>query len=280
MTTVSDSNTDNHDTNTALNTQLNDEAGEKIGQRVVGYFSWLLLMFAIMVLIFGCYVAYNAIISRPTANVMITNTDLTQAHKFDIQKRLDNVVQGNFFTADLYHIKDNLVDMDWVDAVKVSRQWPNGINVTVVPRHAIARFGSERFISHDGYVFSMPDTQNISLERLPILYGPQHKTADIMRQYHQVNTWFKASNIHLTELSLTERMTWFLKFDTGLRVIVDREDTQAKLYRLSQSLEANLKPVKTRIESIDLRYRNGMSILWKNQRKPQHLKWLLAKKTQ
>ena len=59
-------------------------------------------------------------------------------------------------------------------------------------------------------------------------------------------------------------MTWFMQFDSGLRVIVDQDQTMSKLQRLSYLAHSDLKPVWPRISAIDLRYRNGLAIQWKN----------------
>ena len=55
-------------------------------------------------------------------------------------------------------------------------------------------------------------------------------------------------------------MTWFMQFDSGLRVIVDQDQTMSKLQRLSYLAQSDLKPVWAKVSAIDLRYRNGLAI--------------------
>lgn len=244
-------------------------------QERFGYvLSWLFFLLAAAVFLFGCYAAYQGIVTRPQANVMLVNSNLSSQRQQDVKNQLNNAVQGNFFTADLHHVKAQVADLDWVKSVKVSRQWPNGIAVDILPRHAVARFGSERLMSGDGKVFSGEDLRSAAYQSLPLLYGPKDKSAQMMRQYYQINQWFANTGLKLSELSLTEQMTWFLKFDNGLRVIVDKENSQAKLFRLSQLLTHQLAPVSKNIEAVDLRYRNGMAISWQNGQ-PINLKALL-----
>ena len=57
-------------------------------------------------------------------------------------------------------------------------------------------------------------------------------------------------------------MTWLIRFDNGLRVIVDNEGTAQKLLNLSQLLGNQLSARRDNIQSIDLRYKNGFTIAW------------------
>ena len=149
----------------------------------------------------------------------------------------------------------------------VSRAWPNAIRVRVMPRHAIARWGTERLLSDSGDVFSEVTPKNN--QNLPLLHGPISQSKMMMRRYNEINQLFQPVNLRLKELYLTERMTWFMQFDSGLRVIVDQDQTMSKLQRLSYLAQSDLKPVWAKVSAIDLRYRNGLAIQWKNAAAPK-----------
>lgn len=91
----------------------------------------------------------------------------------------------------------------------------------------------------------------------------------MMRRYNEINELFLPTHLRLKELYLTERMTWFMQFDNGLRVIVDKDQTMSKLQRLSHLARTDLNPVWSKISAIDLRYRNGLAIQWKNSTAPR-----------
>ena len=57
-------------------------------------------------------------------------------------------------------------------------------------------------------------------------------------------------------------MTWLIRFDNGLRVIVDNENTAQKLLNLSQLLGNQLSGRRDEMQSVDLRYKNGFTIAW------------------
>lgn len=80
--------------------------------------------------------------------------------------------------------------------------------------------GSGRLLSDQADVFS--EARPIDRRELPLLHGPMSQSHAMMQQYYQINQWFAPLGLKLRELHLTDRMTWFMTFDSGLRVIVDQ----------------------------------------------------------
>lgn len=229
-----------------------------------GYaFSWVFLLFAIIILLAGCYFTFKGLSAKKAVNIELDIHKFSPSRQQEIADKIRPTIHGNFFTIDIANIEQQVSELNWVKSVKVERKWPNSIAISLLPRQAIAKYGSERMLSGDGIVFK-GDGLVKKNETLPQLYGPVDKTIIMMEQYHQLNKWFKNSHIKITELSLSDQMTWFLKFDNGLRVIVDKEKSQKKLFHLSVVLEKQLKPFMKRINYIDLRYKNGMAVSWQN----------------
>ena len=195
-------------------------------------------------------------------NVVGTRSD---AENSQVMQHVTPAVTANYFTSDLEQIRDQALELSWVDRVVVSRAWPNSIRVRVMPRHPIARWGTGRLLSDSGDIFAEVIPQNN--QKLPLLHGPTSQSKMMMRRYNEINQLFLPVNVRLKELYLTERMTWFMQFDS-LRIIVDQDQTMSKLQRLSHLAQSDLKPVWSKISSIDLRYRNGLAIQWKNSTPP------------
>ncbi len=226
---------------------------------------WLLLMIALMVLAVGVYGLYTVMTDAHVAELNVVGTR-SDAENSQVMKHVTPAVTANYFTADLEQIRDQALELSWVDRVVVSRAWPNSIRVRVMPRHPIARWGTGRLLSDSGDIFAQVIPQNN--QKLPLLHGPTSQSKMMMRRYNEINQLFLPVNARLKELYLTERMTWFMQFDSGLRVIVDQDQTMSKLQRLSHLAQSDLKPVWSKISSIDLRYRNGLAIQWKNSAPP------------
>lgn len=233
--------------------------------KLTNFGGWLLMLVAIVVLAVGVYGLYTVMTDAHIAELNVVGTR-SDAEKLQVMQHVAPTVTTNYFTSDLEKIRDQALELSWVDRVVVSRAWPNSIRVRVMPRHAIARWGTGRLLSDSGDIFAEVTPQNN--QKLPLLHGPATQSKMMMRRYNEINQLFLPVNIHLKELYLTERMTWFMQFDSGLRVIVDQEQTMSKLQRLSHLAQNDLKPVWGKISSVDLRYRNGLAIQWKNSAPP------------
>ena len=227
---------------------------------------WLLLVVAFCALFAGIYAAYKVITDAKVATLEVVGAT-SDVEKQQMTQHLAPVIKDNYFTSDLEQIRDRSLDISWVDRVVVSRAWPNGIRVRIMPRHAIARWGTGRLLSDAGDVYTEAVAKNYS--NLPLLHGPLSQSKVMMRRYNEINQLFHPVNLRLKELYLTERMTWFMQFDSGLRVIVDQDQTMSKLQRLSHLAQTDLKPAWSNISAIDLRYRNGLAIQWRNSISPK-----------
>ncbi len=235
-------------------------------EKLINAGGWLLLIVACCVLLAGIYGLYKVITDAKVAtlNVVGVNSDV---EKEQISQHLATVVKDNYFTSDLEKIRDQTLEISWVDRVVVSRAWPNGIRVRVMPRHAIARWGTGRLLSDEGDVYSEAVAKNHT--NLPLLHGPLDQSKVMMRRYNEINQLFHPVQLRLKELYLTDRRTWFMQFDSGLRIIVDQDQTMSKLQRLSHLAQTDLKPVLLKVSAIDLRYRNGLALQWKSSATPK-----------
>lgn len=230
------------------------------------YGSWGLIGLALLLCGAGGWALLHTLRYAPVATIRLAG-ELSPLERTVLQTKLQPLVQKGYFSADLGVIRDGALSVPWVDRVVVTRHWPNGILVRVMPRHAIARWGSGRMLSDDGHIFVEARYQE--RRELPLLHGPVSQSVALMEQYRQINQWFAPMDMRLQELYLTDRMTWFMRFNTGLRVIVDQEQTNAKLLRLSQLGLHELHAVWPRMAAVDLRYRNGMSVQWQPGKQPQ-----------
>lgn len=243
----------------AATTSIHDKP-PSIGDRLLSWGSWLLLIFAILVFVFGSYALYQRFMHAEIDHVDVVGVS-APAQQALIQHIKADTASG-YFTTDLEQIRDHALGLSWVDRVVVSRAWPNAIVLRVTPRHAVARWGTGRYLSDDGVVFK--PVQRFDHQNLPLLHGPHSQSRMMMTKYRDINQMFRPMDMRLKELYLTERMTWFMQFDNGIRLIVDQDQTMGKLQRLSEIAKTDLGLVWDNIAGIDLRYRNGLAVQWKN----------------
>ena len=210
-------------------------------------------------------VAYQVYQSQP-AQIIVDREGLSSAEYQALSEAVSDQQVTSFFTAPLPQLQNKVMQQDWISQANIERQWERGIVVTVLPRQAIARFGSDYLIDVEGTVFKPVNDAKLDVSHLIMLQGDNTQSHLIMQQMHQVNQWFAPLDLTVEDLILTPRMTWVIRFNNGLRIIVDNELTSQKLMNASQLLQNQLDDKRSEIASLDLRYKNGLVIAWKNER--------------
>ncbi|WP_296203582.1 cell division protein FtsQ/DivIB [Psychrobacter sp. UBA3962] len=222
---------------------------------------WITLTVVLFVAIF--FVVSNRIYNSQPAKVVVNTKNLDAAQYETLNKVMEKKEAGSFFTAILPELKDSAMQQDWISQVDIERKWGEGIVITALPREAIARFGSEHLIDSQSKVYKPVSESELLQPGLIMLQGDADQSTLIMQQMQQVNQWFAPLEMQVEDLVLTPRMTWAIKFNNGMRIIVDNEHTSQKLMNLSQLLQNQLADKKENIAAADLRYKNGFVIDWK-----------------
>lgn len=220
----------------------------------------LLMLGVVLLLLILAALAINVFNKLPNAAISLQHKGLNTQQTLQLQQLLGEKADTNLLKADLQSYLAKLETVDWVGQVDVRRDWQQGIVVNVVPRQAVAKFGSERLVDANGMVFKPADSNDLNNTSLMQLQGDSQNAIVMMQQIKQVSDWFMPLGIKIDEVIVTPRMAWLFRFDNGLRVLVDNDNTSEKLYRLSIMLQNQLKPQLKTLQTVDLRYKNGMAI--------------------
>lgn len=223
----------------------------------------LIKMLAVMALFLVAWLITHSIAKLPPANIVINAEGLSKPQQAQLQQTLGVRADNNLLQADLAVYQQKAQALTWVAHTDIRRDWQKGIVVTATPRQAVAKFGSEKLVDVTGQVFAPLDSSELTSQHWKQLQGESQNAPIIMQQTEQVTQWFAPLGLKIEEVILTPRMTWLFRFDNGLRVLVDKDNTSEKLYQLSILLGHQLKPKLPDIQTIDLRYKNGMTLTWK-----------------
>lgn len=224
----------------------------------------LVLMLAAGFFAAGMLHMLNVLKVRTVISSVQIEGGLRHAESQVIAGRVAAAAKGNYFSIDLAAIQAAAESAPWVDEVRVSRRWPDGVRIQVREKQAVALWGAGGLISSRGDLF-VPSTA-VNTTDLPILFGPGDKGTYVMEQYRAMNSILRGLGMHIVELQLTDRMSWFLRMDNGIHLVVDQADTIDKLQRFAYLYERQLKPDADNIATIDLRYRNGVAVGWRVQK--------------
>ena len=231
------------------------------GSRWLSAGLWLASGLALLVVVSGVNVlAKNWALETPIRRVQIAG-DLVQTQRGELQSALERTVRGNFFTANLDELQVLAQRYPWVAQVRVSRQWPDQVRVTLTEKQALAHWGNDGLVSRVGEVFR--PQRVIGLTQLPHLDGPRAQARFVLQQYQAMDRVLSRVGLHIESVQLTDRMSWLVMLEGGIEVLVDAQDTLAKLERFTVLYDRQLAADIGSIARIDLRYRNGVAIGWR-----------------
>jgi len=242
---------------------MSDKAGRpKSKLQIPATVKYLFMVLVLGLLVLILMMGGKALRDAPPANIYVSNQGLSVAQYRSLQDVMEQQQVSSFFTSDLQALRDITMGLAWVDQVSISRDWQRGIVVNALPKQAVANFGTERLVDAKGAVFVPADSRDLTQEQFATLQGEMSQAPVIMQQMQQVNDWFAPLGMQVEDIILSPRMTWLIRFDNGLRVIVDNENTAQKLLNLSQLLGNQLSTRRDEMQSVDLRYKNGFTIAW------------------
>lgn len=222
------------------------------------------LIILLLIAVFG-FLAVYLLKNETVKPVVITAQNLSAAQHTALQQAVEPMGGVRFFSADLSQIHDKISQLSWVESASVYRDWQKGVVVSVTPRKAVANFGSDQLVDANGVVYQPADGAQLMDTRLVNLHGRDTEAIQIMQKLKRINTWYAPLGVHVQDLILTPRQTWIVRFDNGMRIMVDHENTEQKLYNLALQLQSSLASDFPKIDSVDLRYKNGFAIAWRTQ---------------
>ncbi len=214
--------------------------------------------------------------------------ELNFLDKKEISLTVKNNISGGYFTVDLNHVREILLQEPWVKEVSLRRQWPAGVSVYVKEQKPVAYWNDEGYISETGDVFK-PATVSNTLY-LPELKGPEGQHNNVWKFMNVLYQEMLALNYEVKSLHLDDRRAWQLviasnvnskvasnmvsnatsnrgtnnsNFNYGINVKLGRFDTEKRMQRFVRILPvltSEMKDEDKKIKVIDMRYPNGFAV--------------------
>ena len=185
---------------------------------------------------------------------------LQRANPAHLEAVVREELRGTFFTLRLPEARLSLQRVPWVKAVALRRQWPNTLRITVVEHQPLARWTEGALIDTEGEVFAAEFTGE-----LPQLAGPEGSAALVAARFHDYGAALSRRALAIAELRLSPRGGWRLRTagNAPLTIEVGRNEPAERLSRFiayyARTIGA-LARAGTRVDYVDLRYRNGFAV--------------------
>lgn len=179
----------------------------------------------------------------------------------EVKNLLLPLVSHGFFAIRIDAIRDRLVQLPWVADISVARAWPDQVNITIIEKEAVAKWGDQALLSTAGDVFS-PRVETYP-QGLPMLNAPLGKQIITLEYFAKINRLLLPLHAKISSLTLSPYATWTLQLDNGITLQLGHKDVLA---RLDEFVRVYPKIVGQRagdVEYVDLRYPNGFAVKWK-----------------
>jgi cell division protein FtsQ len=191
---------------------------------------------------------------------VVVTTPLKRASAPHLESVIREEVHGTFFTVDLAGARTALGRVAWVRGVALRRQWPGRLEVAIEEHEPLARFGDAALVNTFGETFVATHAG-----ALPRFAGPDGYAGEIARRYGEWTAILAPLALEITDVAMSARGGWRLRAvaATGpVTLELGRDDASARLARFVTAYARTVGALArqgTRIEYVDLRYRNGFA---------------------
>lgn len=175
-------------------------------------------------------------------------------------------VRGSFLDVDVAGIRAAGEQLPWIKQIQVRRVWPDTLHLVVEEHRAVARWNKESLVNSLGGVFTPgADTLPTGLVQMN---GPVGTSELMARRLVEIQQKLKALGLKVATISMDERRAWQLDFNNGLHLKLGRADSDERLQRFIDVYGDGLADFRELIEEIDMRYTNGLAVVWKDGQQP------------
>ena len=185
---------------------------------------------------------------------------LKHANPAHLEAVIREELRGTFFTLSLPEARASLQRVPWVKSAALRRQWPNRLWIALTEHEPLARWTEGALVDRQGEVFSADFAGE-----LPQFAGPDDSTALVAARFREYASVLGARSLTISELRLSPRGGWQLRTNgaAALAIELGRNDPGERLTRFVAYYPrtvAALTRAGSRIDYVDLRYRNGFAV--------------------
>lgn len=170
--------------------------------------------------------------------------------------------QSHIFDIDLAAARARIESLPWVARARVSRRWPDTLEIRVWERTPAARWGETALLDDDGAAFTPApaDLEPKAIADLPALRGPSGRESEVMATYRALLVALGSSEFAPAGLSLDARGEWRATTLRGIELRFGDGDPLARVPLLLGTVHRTLEASLDQVDYIDLRYPNGFAV--------------------
>ena len=191
------------------------------------------------------------------------NGELERVSPETVQAIVQPYIGESFWRVDLERLHADLLSLEWVYKATVKRRWPNKVIITLEEQKPVARWSDDGLLNQSGDIFYPHDIAPfkdwVALEGNPL------QSRQLLHDLVTFQDTFKPLDWTIDVLKQQPDGSWNIHFLSGVTVLLDNEDWQAKLSRFTRALPKTKQALRKFAQVFDLRYSNGFVIKQKKQ---------------
>lgn len=177
-----------------------------------------------------------------------------------LEESLSTQFAGRFLDMALSEVMAAVTSHPWIADATVRRVWPDTLVIEVIEQQPVAIYNDTLYLGTTGDLFAPP---NLVSQPLPALYGNLNETRQVFSHY-------RAFTDRLADVSPVAAVArggdlgWDVLLENGVRLKLGRENLLGRLSRASEVLETLTADEQARVQTLDARYSDGVSIAWRD----------------
>ncbi len=178
-----------------------------------------------------------------------------------LERAVGTWVGKSYFATDLEDIKTELEQRPWVASAAVKRVWPGRLEIDIREKKPLAYWTDGRLVSRSGELFAPPNPEVAG--RLPRLAGPDDRVRDVIAMARNMSEQLVDYGLGFSGLTLETRGAWTLTLNSGIEVVLGRDQVERRFERFITVYENRLASRLDEVSRVDARYSNGVAVQWK-----------------
>jgi len=203
-----------------------------------------------------CFLALN----RPIELINVSG-DLKRVPLKSIENNTNSLRNKGFLSFNASEVKEKIESLDWVQSAEIIRQWPNKIDIKITEESLLGIWNDDLILNSSGKLYIV-DKRSVPTN-IPRLNGPKGSERDVMNLFIKIDTLLTGRGLYLEALTLDVRGSWSFTIKPKIEIKLGKTEIDQKLERLFLALDQTLLAKINKVSYIDLRYSEGLAILWK-----------------
>jgi cell division protein FtsQ len=224
--------------------------------------------FKISIALMTCFFSYQLltnILNQPVTSISIEGS-FQQVKSNQIEGVISEHLDKGFLNINIADIQKDILKMKWIDKVSIRKKWPGKLEINVFEHTPVARWGERGLLNDKGILFI--EIENINhIPDLVYLFGPEGTSMEVAERYFYLRDHLIPLGMNVKRVFVSPRGAWEIKLYNGININFGREELDDKVNIFIDIARNIISQQSDDIESIDMRYDSGFTILWKKHSK-------------